>query len=231
MRGVCARCRERGKSSSGGSTPQKNHHMLEGAIGAPLDVARLMAPMRAGRGRAPARRIDARSSSATRPAYRLASCRERHPQQLQMRMRLRHLHHGAAQARRTARNPTERSLPSPGRQRSVGVHNDAAAPSAHCSSEQNKRLSHADVPHGHAACHRKQSQSSPRRRGRGRLLHAAAARAASRRRPRRPPSRGSAKTTPFNRFDFNPRLHVCVCVRAYMLRLGGFAWRLFATAS
>ena len=58
--------------------------------------ARLKAPMRAGRRRAPARRIDARGSTATRPAHRPASCRERHPQQLQMRVRLRHLHHGAA---------------------------------------------------------------------------------------------------------------------------------------
>ena len=186
MRGVCARCRERGKSSSGGSTPQKNHHTLEGAIGAPLDVARLKAPMKAGRGRAPARRIDARSSAATRPAHRLASCRERHPQQLQMRMRLRHLHHGAAQARRTTRSPTERSLPSPGRQRSVGVHNDAAALSAHCSSEQNKRLSHADTawPCGvppqakSVLAETARSRTPPARRSSARRLTTAAATAA-----------------------------------------------------
>ena len=46
-RGVC-KVQGKGQSSSGGSTPQKNHHTPEGAIGAPLDVARLKAPMKAG---------------------------------------------------------------------------------------------------------------------------------------------------------------------------------------
>ena len=73
MRGVCARCRERGRSSSRGSTPQKNHHTSKGAIGAPLDAARLIAPIRAGGNGAPARRTDAQNSSATRPAHCSAS--------------------------------------------------------------------------------------------------------------------------------------------------------------